>query len=70
MKRLTVEAWIEEGPNDRAHVADDAPDTKPYLLIRPAPDGGRTILYAYRPDDAFTDILLDRLAGIAASDTD
>lgn len=63
MKRVPVEAWIEEGPNDRAHLSDQEPATKPYLLVRPRSASDRSILYAYRPDEAFTEILLQRLAG-------
>ena len=61
IESMAVRVRIEEGPDDRA--AGDSERTKPYLVVEPATNADREVIYCHTPTDAFHALLLQRLAG-------
>lgn len=58
---MEVTASIEMGPS---HMPDSKGETKPYLIVQPAPeDADSSILYLHTPDPRFKQMLMERLAG-------
>ncbi len=63
IESMQVNARIEELPDDRAAVStSDKAKTKPYLLVDPAEQTTREIIYCHTPRPEFKALLLERLA--------